>query len=216
MTQAPYNGEIQIQNQALKPVRHSLNLGSVDKNKETYQFIGKIPVELVADVSKEELKENQNVFVQPITNSLGLNVKDINVTFHSEIDNPETLEATYVIHTNNPTLAEKVQKVVKTEDFAQNIHEDIVENSENFRERIREVLKLNNENVDTNKVTYQFMGKMPVELAEDVSEEELKEIQNIYKNTETHSENNMSHYLKLEKSIQNEEPSRHESFWHHL
>jgi len=56
-------------------------------------------------------------------------------------------EATYAIYTNDPTLAEKIQKVVKTEDFAQNIHKDIVKNSENLRERIREALISNNRHI---------------------------------------------------------------------
>ena len=100
-------------------------------------------VEIPEDCSEEELEQIQKVLEESIANSLGCNPDDVDV----KID-PETGEATYVISTDDPTLAEKTQKALKSDDFAQNVNKAIAENSENLPERIREVLEIKDVNPD--------------------------------------------------------------------
>ena len=95
------------------------------------------------DCSDKELKQIQKVLEESIANSLGLNPEDIDVTI-----DPETGKATYAISVDDPTLAEETQKLLKTDDFLQNVNKAIGENSENLPERIREVLEIKNVNPD--------------------------------------------------------------------
>ena len=103
-------------------------------------------VEIPKDCSEEELEQVQKVLEESIANSLGLNPDDVDV---KSID-PETGEATYAISTDDPTLAEKTQKSLKSDDFAQNVNKAIGENenSENLPQKIREVLEIKDVNPD--------------------------------------------------------------------
>ena len=98
---------------------------------------GKMHVDLPADVTDEELKEIQNVLAQTLADSLGCSPDQIKVTI-----DPETGEATYVITTNDPNLADEMQKMLKTEDFAENVNKGISEKSQHLPQRIREVLAI--------------------------------------------------------------------------
>ena len=100
------------------------------------------------DCSDKELKQIQKVLEESIANSLGLNPEDIDVTI-----DPETGKATYAISVDDPTLAEETQKLLKTDDFLQNVNKAIGENSENLPERIREVLEIKDVNPDDDKIT---------------------------------------------------------------
>ena len=105
---------------------------------------GKMHVDLPADVTDEELKEIQNVLAQTLADSLGCSPDQIKVTI-----DPETGEATYVITTNDPNLADEMQKMLKTEDFAENVNKGISENSQHLPKRIREVLAIKDMKVNS-------------------------------------------------------------------
>ena len=116
----------------------------VDKKKDTFPVTGKMHVDLPADVTDEELKEIQNVLAQTLADSLGCSPDQIKVTI-----DPETGEATYVITTNDPNLADEMQKMLKTEDFAENVNKAISEKSQHLPKRIREVLAIKDMKVNT-------------------------------------------------------------------
>ena len=116
----------------------------VDKNKDTFPVTGKMHVDLPADVTDEELKEIQNVLAQTLADSLGCSPDQIKVTI-----DPETGEATYVITTNDPNLADEMQKMLKTEEFAENVNKGISENSQHLPKRIREVLAIKDMKVNS-------------------------------------------------------------------
>jgi hypothetical protein len=116
----------------------------VDKKKQTYSLTGKMHVEIFPNVSENELKEIENVLTQTIANSLGCNPEQIKV----KVD-PETGEATYVIYTNDSTLADEIQIILKTKDFQENVNRGISENSETLPEIISKVLAINEVNVNS-------------------------------------------------------------------
>ncbi len=105
---------------------------------------GKMKVEVPADCSEQELKEIENVLAKTIATSLDCNPEQIEVTI-----DPETGIATYVVKTNDPHAAEEMHKVLKSEDFCEKINQAIPENSEHLAERIREVLAVDNLNVNS-------------------------------------------------------------------
>ena len=114
----------------------------VDKKKETFPVTGKMHVEVPADVTPEELKQIESVLKQTIAKSLGCNPEQMKLTI-----DPETGEATYVVTTNDPTLAEHMTKVLKTDDFAQNVNQGIADNSQHLPQKIRDSLAINDVNV---------------------------------------------------------------------
>ena len=90
-------------------------------------------VEIPEDVSKEELKEIENVLAQSIATSLGCDPEQLKVTV-----DPETGIATFVVTTNDAFVAEQIQEVLKnSEDFAQNVNKVLRENSQDLPARIR-------------------------------------------------------------------------------
>ena len=102
-------------------------------------------VEIPADVSKEELKQIENVFAQSIATSLGCDPEQLTVTI-----DPETGIATFVVETNDPLAAEQIQEVLKnSEDFAENVNKVLTENSQDLPARIREDLAVQNVNVNS-------------------------------------------------------------------
>ena len=103
---------------------------------------GKMHVEVPADVTPEELKQIESVLKQTIAKSLGCNPEQMKLTI-----DPETGEATYVVTTNDPTLAEHMTKVLKTDDFAQNVNQGIADNSQHLPQKIRDSLAINDVNV---------------------------------------------------------------------
>ena len=116
----------------------------VDKEKDTFPVTGTMHVVYPADVSEEELKEIENVLAKAMANSLECTPEQIKVTI-----DPETGIATYVVKTNDPHAAEEMHKVLKSEDFCEKINQAIPENSEHLAERIREVLAVDNLNVNS-------------------------------------------------------------------
>ena len=98
-------------------------------------------VEIPEDCSKEELDQTQKVLEESIADVLGLNPDDVDF----KID-PETGEATYLISTDDPTLAEETQKSLNNDDFVQNLNKAIGENSQNLPEKIRESLAITDVN----------------------------------------------------------------------
>ena len=98
---------------------------------------GTMHVEIPADATKEELEQIQKVLQQTIAQSLGVPLEDIEL----KVD-PATGEVTYVINTDDPSLADKVQKKLNTDNFAQNINETLVKNAESLPERIRAKLEI--------------------------------------------------------------------------
>ena len=102
-------------------------------------------VEIPEDVSKEELKEIENVLAQSIATSLGCDPEQLKVTV-----DPETGIATFVVTTNDPLAAEQIQEVLKnSEDFAENVNKVLRENSQDLPARIREDLAVQNVNVNS-------------------------------------------------------------------
>ena len=102
-------------------------------------------VEIPADVSKEELKQIENVLAQSIATSLGCDPEQLTVTV-----DPETGIATFVVETNDPLAAEQIQEVLKnSEDFAENVNKVLTENSQDLPARIREDLAVQNVNVNS-------------------------------------------------------------------
>mgnify|MGYP001311673983 CR=1 FL=1 len=116
----------------------------VDKEKDTFPVTGTMHVVYPADVSEEELKEIENVLPKSMANSLGCNPEQMKVTI-----DPEPGIATYVVKTNDPHAAEEMHKVLKSEDFCENVNQAIPENCEHLPERIREVLAVDNVNVNS-------------------------------------------------------------------
>ena len=114
----------------------------VDKKKETFPVTGKMKVEVPADCSEQELKEIENVLAKTIATSLDCNPEQIEVTI-----DPETGEAIFVVKTNDPTLADEMQQVLKTKDFQENVNKGISENSENLPKHIAEMLAIDEVNV---------------------------------------------------------------------
>ena len=114
----------------------------VDKAKETYPVTGKMHVEIPKDVTTEELKEIENALAKTIAAELNCNPEQIEVMV-----DPETGVATFVVKTNNPTLAEEMQKVLKTTDFVEHVNKGIGENCENLPARIADNLAINDMNV---------------------------------------------------------------------
>ena len=100
-------------------------------------------VKIPDDGLETELDQIQKILEQSMADSLKLDPKDCKVKL-----DPETGEATYLISGDDPILAEETQKVLKTDDFLQNVNKAIGENSENLPERIREVLEIKNVNPD--------------------------------------------------------------------
>ena len=95
----------------------------VDKAKETYPVTGKMHVEIPKDVTTEELKEIENALAKTIAAELNCNPEQIEVMV-----DPETGVATFVVKTNNPTLAEEMQKVLTTTDSVEHVNKGIGEN----------------------------------------------------------------------------------------
>ena len=95
------------------------------------------------------MKEIEYVLAETIADSLGCNPEQIRV----EVD-PKTGEATFVVKTNDPILADEMQKVLKTQKFKENVNEGIDENFDFLPEGIGEVLTLNQVNV-----TFLFRNK---------------------------------------------------------
>ena len=147
---------------------------NVDEKKVPSQVTGTMDVAIPADASDEELKQIQKVLQEAIAESLELHPEDIEVTI-----DPETHEVTYHISVDDPTLAEETKNVLKTDDFVQNVNKEIVENSKNLPERIRDVLEIQNVNDDEKKVPSQVTGTMDVAIPADASDEELKQIQKV-------------------------------------
>ena len=95
-------------------------------------------VALPANVTTEELKEIENVLAIALAKSLGCNLEQLQVTI-----DPKTGQATFVVKTKDPTLAEEMQNLLlKSKDFAKNVNQEIRENSKDLPERITEVLAL--------------------------------------------------------------------------
>ena len=94
----------------------------VDKAQETFEVTGTMTVEgIPADVTPDELQEIENVLAISLAKSLGCNLEQIQVTI-----DPATREATFVVKTKNPTLAEKMQNLLlKPKDFAHTVNQDI-------------------------------------------------------------------------------------------
>jgi len=113
-------------------------------------------VEVPADVTPEELKQIESVLKETIAKSLGCNPEQMKLTI-----DPETGEATYVVTTNDPTLADHMTKVLKTDDFAQNVNQGIADNSQHLPQKIRDSLAINDVNV-----TSLFKNKKKEKLAE--------------------------------------------------
>ncbi len=120
----------------------SFVLFELDKPKDTFPVTGTMNVEIPADVSEKELKEIENVLAQSIANSLGCNPEQIQLTV-----DPKTGIATFVVKTNDPTLADEMQQVLKTKDFQENVNKGISENSENLPARIAATLAIDEVNV---------------------------------------------------------------------
>ena len=116
----------------------------LDEPKDTFEVTGTMNVDIPADVSEKELKEIENVLAQSIANSLGCNPEQVKVTV-----DPETGIATFVVKTNDPHAAEEMQKMIKSEDFTENVNKAVSENSEHLPERIREVLAVKDVNVNS-------------------------------------------------------------------
>mgnify|MGYP000512096956 CR=1 FL=1 len=96
-------------------------------------------VKIPADVTDKELEEIEEVLKQQISNSLGCNPEQIQLTV-----DPKTGQATFVVKTKDPTLAGEMQNLLlKSKDFAKNVNQEIKENSKDILpERIRDVLAL--------------------------------------------------------------------------
>ena len=94
-------------------------------------------VEIPADATKEELEQIQKVLQQTIAQSLGVPLEDIEV----KVD-PATGEVTYVISTDDQSLADEVTKKLKTDDFTEKINKTLVKNAESLPERIRDKLEI--------------------------------------------------------------------------
>ena len=114
----------------------------VDKAKESYPVTAQIHVKIPADVSDKELHEIEDVLAQTIANSLGCNPEQTKV----KVD-PKTGETTFVVTTNDPTLADDMQKVLKANDVAETINKSISENSQNLPARIAATLAIDEVNV---------------------------------------------------------------------
>ena len=99
-------------------------------------------VKIPADVTDKELEEIEEVLKQQISNSLGCNPEQIQLTV-----DPKTGIATFVVKTNDPTLADEMQQVLKTKDFQENVNKGISENSENLPKHIAEMLAIDEVNV---------------------------------------------------------------------
>ena len=101
-----------------------------------------IHVKIPADVSDKDLHEIEDVLAQTIANSLGCNPEQTKV----KVD-PKTGETTFVVTTNDPTLADDMQKVLKANDVAETINKSISENSQNLPARIAATLAIDEVNV---------------------------------------------------------------------
>jgi hypothetical protein len=132
-------------------------LFEVDKKHETYPVTGKMRVVVPADVSEKELKEIENVLEQRIVKSLGCTPEQIAVAVDPETINPYftellyqefAVQATFEVETNDPTFADEMQKFLKAKDFAENVNKGISKNYKTLPQRIREVLAINDVNVN--------------------------------------------------------------------
>ena len=116
----------------------------VDEQKMTSkQLTGTMDVEIPEDCPEEELEQIQKVLEESIADSLKLNPEDVEVTV-----DPETGEAKYVIGSDDPIVAEETQKVLKNDDFVQNVNKAIGEHSKNLPAKIREALEIEDVNAD--------------------------------------------------------------------
>ena len=115
-------------------------------------------VKIPDDGLETELDQIQKILEQSMADSLKLDPKDCKVKL-----DPETGEATYLISGDDPILAEETQKVLKTDDFLQNVNEALHKNSEDLPERIRESLEIMDVNPEepifkgTRDVNYFFL-----------------------------------------------------------
>ena len=105
--------------------------------KKPSKITGTMHVEIPADATKEELEQIQKVLQQTIAQSLGVPLEDIEV----KVD-PATGEVTYVISTDDQSLADEVTKKLKTDDFTEKINKTLVKNAESLPERIRDKLEI--------------------------------------------------------------------------
>ena len=107
------------------------------------QLTGTMDVEVPEDCPEEECGQIQKVLEESIADSLKLKPENVEVTV-----DPETGEAKYAISCDYPTLVKETQKVLKKDDFVQNVNKAIGENSENLPEKIRQALEIEHVNPD--------------------------------------------------------------------
>jgi hypothetical protein len=126
-------------------------------------------VEIPEDCSAEELKQIEKVLEESIANSVGLNPENVQV-----VVDPETSEAKYVISSDDPTLAEETQKVLKNDDFVQNINKAIEQNSKNLPAKIRVIFffslkkskQTKNRKSNFFKINFHHVAKTPTKFIE--------------------------------------------------
>ena len=83
---------------------------------------------------------------QKIANSLGCHPEPTSIQVKYD---PKISETTFVVKTNDTTLADETQKVLKAKDFTENVNRGISENSETLPEIISKVLAINEVNVNS-------------------------------------------------------------------
>ena len=114
-------------------------LFEVDEKKIPSQVTGTMDVEIPADTLEEELQQIKKALQETIAETIGLDPKEIEVIVN---------EAICYISFDDPTLDEEIPTVLKTNDFVPNVNTGIVEKFENVPERIREVLEIEDVNVN--------------------------------------------------------------------
>ena len=100
-------------------------------------------VKIPEECSAKEFTQIEKVLEKSIADSLELIPEDIDFTV-----DPKTGEASYDISVDDPTRAEEIEKVLKNDDFVQNVNKSINENSENLPQRIHESLEIKDVNPD--------------------------------------------------------------------
>ena len=108
---------------------------------------GTLKADIPKNCTEEEKQQIENALEEGIANSLGKDPKDVKVTMDRE-----TGETTYQISADDATLADKIQKTIKSDDFEKNVNKSIDENKSNLPQRIQDVpLQINS--VKPGKIT---------------------------------------------------------------